>query len=176
MPSGLPHPRQLAALGPVLCLYRSQAGGELSGWAQAACGRCESVLDSDGLCQNMQFFDDEGRCCWRLYLLPDTDFLAWEQLVEALPECCAAEPEPGLGERLWLRLAGRLGGPAWRASVLRLHALPGGAGGAGVPLLAASLPRLSVCGTEFACRIACREGADCSTLADVHYGGMPAGA
>ena len=31
----LPHPQQLAALGAVLCLYRMQRGGELSGWQQA---------------------------------------------------------------------------------------------------------------------------------------------
>lgn len=158
--SVLPHPQQLAALGAVLCLYRAQAGGELDGWAQAAKVRCESVLDSDGLCESIQFFDREGRCCWRLYLLPDTDFLAWELLAAGLPERCGTEPELGIAERLWRRLARRLGGPAWRASVLRFHALPGGPRSSGTPLLAASLPRLSACGMEVAGRIARREGID----------------
>ena len=71
----LPHPHELAALGAVLCLYRIQAGSELDGWSQAARVSSDSALDSDGLCESLQFFDRDGLCCWRLYLLPDTDFL-----------------------------------------------------------------------------------------------------
>ena len=59
----------------MLCLYRIQAGSELHGWSQAARVGSDSALDSDGLCESLQFFDRDGLCCWRLYLLPDTDFL-----------------------------------------------------------------------------------------------------
>jgi hypothetical protein len=154
----LPHPQQLAAMGAVLCLYRSGAGSELEGWSQAARVACERALDSDGLRESLQFFDGEGRCCWRLHLLPDTDFLAWEQAVAGLPENRTTEPELGIGERLWRRVARRLSGPGWRASVLRLHAVSGGPGFADLPLLAASLPRLSACGLDVAGRIVRREG------------------
>lgn len=152
----LPPPQRLAALGAILCLYRSDAGSELEGWSQAVRIGCERALDSDGLRESLQFFDREGRCCWRLHLLPDTDFLAWEQLAAGVPEG-SPMPELGLGERLWRRLARRLGGPGWRASVLRLHALPA-TPGAAAPLLAASLPVVSPCGMEIAGRIVRREG------------------
>lgn len=174
-PHLLPHPQQLAAVGAVLCLYRAQAGGELDGWAQAARVRCESVLDSDGLCESMQFFDREGRCCWRLYLLPDTDSLAWERLTAELPECLASEPEPGICERLWRRLARRLNGPSWRASVLRFHALPGASSSAGMSLLAASLPRLSACGADVARGIIRREDIDCDVMSDACREGAATG-
>lgn len=150
----MPHPRQLAELGAVLCFHR---GGELEGWSQAVAAACARALDSDGLHETLQFFDGEGRCCWRLQLLPDTDFWAWEQVVAGLPDRLASDPALGLGERLWRRVARCLGGPDWRASVLRLHALPGGPDCAGM-LLAASLPSLSACGEEVAARIVRREG------------------
>ena len=169
----LPHPQQLAALGAVLCLYRSGAGSELEGWSQAARVACERALDSDGLRESLQFFDGEGRCCWRLHLLPDTDFLAWEQVVADLPDSCAAERELGIGERLWRRVARRLGGSGWRACALRLHVVAGGPGFADLPLLAASLPRLSACGLEIAGRVVRREGIAGDALLD---GARPRGA
>ena len=86
----LPHPQQLAALGAVLCLYRMQRGGELSGWQQAQSASCEHVLDSEGLRESVRFHDRDGRCCWQLFLLPDTDFLAWEQMAAQLPAVRAA--------------------------------------------------------------------------------------
>lgn len=163
MARDLPSPQQLAALGAVLCLYRSEAGSELDGWSQAVRVSCESALDSDGLCESLLFFDRDDRVCWRLYLLPDTDFIAWEWMGGCVPGECGAPP--GLAERLWRRLARRFGGPAWRASVLRLHAVPTAPGLAG-PLLAASLPRLSACGLEAARRIVRREGVECDALFD----------
>lgn len=57
----LPHPRELAALGAVLCLYRIQAGNELDGWSQAVGPSSDSTLDSDGLCKSLQFFDRGAR-------------------------------------------------------------------------------------------------------------------
>lgn len=156
--TAMPQPRQLAALGAVLCLYRGSGAGELEGWSQAMSAACARTLDSDGLHESLQFFDAEGRCCWRLHLLPDTDFWAWEQAVAGLPERVASDPALGVGERLWRRVARRMNGPAWRARVLRLHVVSGGPGGTGWPLLAASLPSLSACGEEVAARILRREG------------------
>ena len=162
----LPHPHELAALGAVLCLYRIQAGSELDGWSQAVRVSSDSALDSDGLCESLQFIDRDGLCCWRLYLLPDTDFLAWEHLLAGLPVQCLAEPGLGLRERLWRRVARHLGGPVWRANVLRFHAPPAGPGFAGQSLLAASLPRLSACGAEVGRRIVRREGVEDAGLID----------
>lgn len=156
----LPHPHEFAALGAALCLYRTHAGSELDGWSQAVRVSSSSTLDSDGLCESLQFFDRDGVCCWRLYLLPDTDFLAWERLLAGLPVQHPPEHAPSIRERLWRRVARRLGGPAWRANVLRFHAPPAGPGFAGQSLLAASLPRLSACGAQVARRIVRREGVD----------------
>lgn len=161
----LPHPHELAALGVVLCLYRVHAGSELDGWSQAVRVNSDSALDSDGLCESLQFFDRDGQCCWRLYLLPDTDFLAWERLLSGLPTQC--QPAGlGIRERLWRRVARHLGGPVWRANVLRFHAPPAGPGFAGQSLLAASLPRLSTCGADVGRRIVRREGIDDAGLID----------
>ena len=168
--SVLPHPQQLAALGPLLCLYRAHAGGELGGWAQAVRAAACSDLDSDGLQECLLFFDRDGRCCWRLYLLPDSDFLAWERLASCLPNRGERESATGggIGERLWHRLAGRLRGADWLGSALRLHALPTSPGFAlrAPPLLAASLATLSPLGAGVARRIALAEGADGAALAD----------
>lgn len=165
-PMALPHPHELATLGAVLCVYRIQAGSELDGWSQAVRSSSHSALDSDGLCESLQFFDRQGDCCWRLYLLPDTDFLAWERLLAALPRYSPKDAGLNIRERLWRRLARHLGGPAWRANVLRFHAPPAGPGFAGQSLLAASLPRLSACGGDVARRIVQREGIDDAGLID----------
>lgn len=158
MPHVLPQPQQLAALGTVLCLYRVQHGSELTGWTQAAYAEAMAGVDSDGLRESVLFFDREGRCCWRLHLLPDSDFLAWDRLMNSLP-CArdAADSQDGVAERLWRRLAGRLLGGHWRACAVRLHALaPAGAS----PVLAASLAGVSPLGAATARRIAQAEGAE----------------
>lgn len=159
----LPHPHQLAALGAVLCLYRAEHGGELAGWQQATSVRVRAGLDSDCLRESLQFLDAGGRCCWRLFLLPDSDFLAWDRLLSRWPEEAGAESPAGVGERLWRRLAGRLRGEQWRAAILRLHELPGEGGR---PVLAASLARLSPLGAATARAIARNEGIDDETLSD----------
>jgi hypothetical protein len=120
----LPHAQQLAALGTVLCLYRPQHGGELSGWAQASHAESQAGVDSDGLRESLAFFDQDGRCCWRLFLLPDSDFLAWDRLLVCLPVREEVEPAAGVGERLWRKLAGRLRGEQWQACVLKLRCPP----------------------------------------------------
>lgn len=159
----LPAPRQLADLGAVLCLHRADQGSELSGWAQATRVAVHSGLDSDGLREALQFFDGNGRCCWQLYLLPDSDFLAWDRLLARLPQDPGPEPAAGIGERLWRRLAGRLRGEQWRAAVLRLHAVRREDG---VEVLAASLGSLSHLGAATARAIARAEAAEGEALAD----------
>lgn len=159
----LPRPQQLAALGAVLCLYRAEHGGELGGWSQAVRAEARAGLDSDGLREVLQFFDASGRGCWRLYLLPDSDFLAWDRLLADLPRETGMESLGGVGERLWRRLAGRLRGEHWQAAAIRLHALTGERG---QTLLAASLAQLSPLGAATARDIARLEGIDRDALAD----------
>jgi len=156
-PHVLPQPQQLAALGTVLCLYRLQHGSELTGWAHAAYAEAAVGVDSDGLHESVRFFDHEGRCCWRLHLLPDSDFLGWDRMMTSLP-CAqeALEREPGVAERLWQRLAGRARGGQWRACTMRLYALM--QPGATPPVLAASLAAVSALGAATARRIIDAEG------------------
>ena len=151
-----PAATQLAALGPVLCLYRTQQGSELAGWQQAVRVEVHTGVGSDGLDERLLFFDAQGRCCWRLCLLPDSDFVAWDRLAASLPAGRDADAG-GLADRLWRRLAGRLLGGQWRACVLHLHALP--QPGA-LPVLAASLPLMSMLSATTAQRLAQAEGAD----------------
>lgn len=153
----LPRAQQLAALGTVLCLYRHQDGGELCGWARAVRVESRAGVDSDGLRESLAFFDHEGRCCWRLYLLPDSDFVAWDRLLALLPSREEAAAASGVGERLWRRLAGRLLGGQWQACVLRLHVVPAEVGR---PVLAASPATVSPLGAATAQRIARAEGAE----------------
>ncbi|AKC86156.1 hypothetical protein [Pseudoxanthomonas suwonensis] len=152
----LPRPRQLAELGSVLCLYRPQRGGELAGWMQAVRAEAATGVDSDGLQESLSFFDDGGQCCWRLFLLPDSDFLAWDMLAAQLPVQCG-DAAQGVADRLWRRLAGRLGGNGWRVCALRLHVL---AQESHAATLAASPAPLSTLGLAAARRIARQEGAE----------------
>lgn len=166
----LPEPSRLAALGAVLCLYRPQHGGELGGWSQAMHACACSGLDSEGLREQVLFFDREGRCCWRICLLPDSDFLAWEDMASQLPAASPAPRPGGIGERLWRGLAGRLQGERWQGSVLRLHALAGHAACARQEqggFLAASPAALSPLGAATARRIARAEGVDADGIAPV---------
>lgn len=84
--------------------------------------------------------DREGRCRARLHLLPDTDYLAWDRLLNQ------AQPvRPGKPSR-WLRRPR----PAW-ATVLRFHTRRL----AGLSVLgAAACPRLSALGRQLAEQIA----------------------
>lgn len=168
----LPELRQLAALGAVLCLSRARSGNALAGWASAVRAEVSCHCDSDGLRESLSFLDRDGQCCWRIYLLPDSDFLAWEELLSQLP------PQPecghtGIAERLLSRLANRLNGGHWQASALRLHALPCGANGTA---LAASLAPLSELGLATARRIACDEGVLDDALDEAHSPSIPTGA
>lgn len=156
----MPSVAGLASLGTVLCVYRSRYGGELGGWAQAVSAESWCGIDSDGWHECLQFRDRSGQCCWRLYLLPDSDFFAWEQLTAQLPRG-ETQPSPGDGiaTRLWRRMASRVGGERWLASVLRLHTMPQ-LQATPVPVLAASLAPVSVFGADVVRRIARIEGID----------------
>ena|GEM_PF-344956 len=163
----LPTPRQLAQLGTVLCLYRQASGGELAGWSQAVRAEAGAELDSDGMQESLLFYDRADRCCWRLYLLPDSDFLAWERLAALLPPHADPLASAGIAERLLRRLAGNLG-ERWTGSILRLHELRAGPGSGFAPpaVLAASLASVSPLGAGIARRIAHRQGAEAASLVD----------
>lgn len=155
---GLPLPAQLAGLGTVLCLYRA-GSGSLDGLRQAtSVAACQGV-DSEGVVESLCFHDAQQRCCWRLYLLPESDFLAWDHLVSQLPAAAEAA-QPGVAERLWRRMATRLGGEGWRMCALRLHASRDGQS------LTASPAVLSRLGGTVARRIARSEGAEGQVCVD----------
>ncbi|KAF1013947.1 MAG: hypothetical protein GAK31_02970 [Stenotrophomonas maltophilia] len=113
-----PTPAQLASLGTVLCLYRAD-GSELAGWRQAVSVHACQGVDSEGVRESLCFVDARGRCVWRLYLLPDSDFLAWDRVVATLPPGPEHAADGSIGERLWRRLVGHLGGQRWRLCALR---------------------------------------------------------
>lgn len=152
----LPSVTELAALGTVLCVFSRRYGGELGGWMQATDAELCSGIDSDGWHECLRFRDRNGDCCWRLYLLPDSDFLAWERLQSRLP---ATEAMSGLSDavagRLWRRLSARVGGERWQSSVVRLHALRQPS-----LLLAASPAPVSPLGADMLRRVSRIEGLD----------------
>lgn len=162
----LPQPQQLAALGTVLCLYRSQDLPALAGWTRATGAQWSAGIDSDGLRENLWFHDSDGGLCWRLYLLPDSDFMAWDQLSLALPTRVEHDVDGGLCNRLWRRMADHVRGDIWHACVLQLHALHGVAGipTAAQPVLAASLVRPSAVGMAVARRIASAAGVSATSF------------
>jgi hypothetical protein len=170
----LPTPEALAALGTVLCVYRSRCGdgqgGELGGWQQAMRAEAWCGIDSDGWQECLQFRDRDGACCWRLYLLPDSDFLAWDRLQQALPRVDAPHAgcrDDGIAGRLWRRVSLHLGGERWRLSALRLHALAS-SHGAPATTLAASLAPVSPLGAGMLQRVARLEGIDLGARVDVN--------
>ncbi|WOB27300.1 MULTISPECIES: Hemin transport protein [Xanthomonas] len=159
--AALPRVPQLSALGTVLCLYRPALGNELDGWQHAVDAAVSRQVDSDGVRESIWFFDADGQCCWRLYLLPDSDFLSWDRLVSRLPPLPTETHGLGVGERLWHRLAGRLRGESWRLSALRLQSTANRQ----QPLVA-SLATVSALGAEVAARLAREEGIDGRVAAD----------
>lgn len=166
VPGVLPHPRQLAALGAVLCLYRVRHGAALAGWAKAAHAEMGAGIDSDGLRESLSFYDCDGRSCWLLYLLPDSDFRAWDRLSRELPSRVDRDSSIGTCQRIWRRVTEQVHGDCWRACALRLHVLPVATTFEAVAqsVLAASLAPLSRCGEAAARRIARAECADGSFL------------
>lgn len=166
LPALLPSPPELAALGTLLCLYRPHAGGELGGWLRAERAETSTALDSDGMRECLVFRDVAGECCWQLFLLPDSDFLAWERLSARLPaQRGTAGAQAGLAERMLQRLSGRTRHGEWQASLLRLHARHGAVGD-GPPVLAATLAAVSPMGAAAARSIARSQHADAQALRD----------
>ncbi len=159
--AALPRPQQLAALGTVLCLYLPALGNALDGWQHAVTAAACLQVDSDGVRESICFFDAAGHCCWRLCLLPDSDFLSWDRLISRLPPLTLDTHELGVGERLWRRLAGRLRGNIWRLSAVRLQTA-----GSRNRSLAANLATVSALGAEVAARLAREEGIDCRIAVD----------
>lgn len=103
-------------LGPVLWLWRAPPGcaadlSAVAGW------NCVHRIEPDGICEALRFYREDGREQARLYLLPDSDYLAWEQLLHGVP-CSTPEPQRGLHQRLreaaWTRA-----GHAWQGAVVR---------------------------------------------------------
>lgn len=114
----------LGALGPLLCLHAPADPHLLSGWRRACTVRAHVRLDSDGPHEALHFFDTDGVGCWRLYLLPDSDFHAWERLLATLPVHVDGVAS---GRRFWR--SKRMALPQWHACALRLHAVSDSAGG-----------------------------------------------
>lgn len=158
----LPRPEQLAGLGAVLCQFRTGYGGELGGWARAVRAATSTSVDSDCVRERLVFFDADGRPCWQLHLLPDTDFLAWEQVCAALP-AYQEESAANIATRLWRRLADR---EPWQLDAMHLHVMPPAPGFASIGVLAASPAPLSPLSAEAARRIARREGIEARRLID----------
>lgn len=136
----------LGALGPVLCLHAPSDPHPLTGWRRARKVRAQVRLDSDGPHEALHFFDTDGRDCWRLYLLPDSDFHAWEKLLASLP---VHVDGPAAGRGFWRGKRSAL--PHWQACALRLHPVADPAGG--IELAAAEV-MLSPLGRNCAQRLA----------------------
>ncbi len=175
--AGLPPPERLAAVATVLCVYPRRHRDALDGWLQAARAERLVRVDALGECEAMLFHDARGRACWRLYLLPDSDFLAWDDAAGVLPAHRGREARTdawaGLRRRWLRRVRGR-----WRAEVLRLRVLHAPEGQA---VLVADSAALSALGHAHARRIAAGEGAAlrrqtqvCCCLASAAPGDAPA--
>jgi hypothetical protein len=105
----------LIALGPVVCLHRREDAERLRedalpllAWSRA---QAISEVDSDGPREALRLYDLEGQAALQLCLLPDSDFLAWERLLQSLPvraEAAAPLCRPSwLARLLWRARVGR---------------------------------------------------------------------
>jgi hypothetical protein len=168
---------RLPRLGPVLCLYPAKrcAGQdlrrpadapwplqhELTALLAAAGTRAEFELSSEGLNERIWFLDPSGRPQFGLWLLPDTDYLAWDALIAKLvDERRDITLGPGWCERLRARWQWRLAnGCAWCAGAHRfgMACIDGRAALALLPVA-----RLSALGSERMERIAA--GYACSVV------------
>lgn len=161
----------LPRLGNVLWLYRDRSPssplppcgehGQLAighpavAALHAATGmRAHSSVTSQGPREWLEFVDADGNVLAKLYLLPDTDFLAWDQMLAnrtATP--AAGEGSSWQAPLRYLRNAiGRVGSP-W-------HALPLRFGRARLALDATIASSLSQVGRHLAATIADDERAD----------------
>lgn len=161
----------LPRLGSVLWLYRQRGGTapcplpESSAEmafdhpALLALGSCvrvrvDAAVTSQGPRECLEFLDAAGEVQAKLFLLPDTDYLAWDQmLAPRLRQPELREAAHWQAPLRYLRAAvARLGTP-WRALPLRFAQ--------GRPTLAASIPgTLSPVGQRLAAAIASDERAE----------------
>lgn len=109
-----------ARVGPLLCLYPG-TGGELRGWRDARALCAESCVDSEGVRESLRLLDEGGRSCLRLFLLPDSDYCAWEALRARLPSVAGEARSRRCAKCLFQRLCLRAGEQGeWKASLLRI--------------------------------------------------------
>lgn len=165
-----PRFRQLCALGPVLCLYPSDGGAGAVGlppgapwpWQRELLGvlaadgvAAAAGVDSDGPQEWLWFLDAGRRPQFGLHLLPDSDYLAWERLLDDLPLTQRYEHRP-LGGCSGLLDRRRRTGHGWWAAIRRFRLGYPGA----VPVLALEpVSRLSPAGCVLLQRIAQQRGA-----------------
>ena len=160
----------LQRLGPVLCLYpggRSAADAiqmpaqapwpmqrELAALLSAVGLRAELDIGSDGPNERTWFLDQAGRPCFGLWLLPDTDYLAWDALLaDHSTERRALDCATGWCERLRHRWHGwRAAGSRWCGGVRRFCIINRHDGRAMLGLV--PVPNLSPLGQRCANRIA----------------------
>jgi hypothetical protein len=168
--SGLPSAGQLARLSHVLCAYPVRQGGVLEGWGRAVRVEACAGLDGDDMHECLRFLDHEGRCCWRLYLLPDTNFLAWDRLLARLPACSASVWAEDARHGLLRRFIDRRRNRHWCACIVRLHRIRDDAVSISRSraVLAASAACVSPLGLDAARSIARGEGLHCGNGRPVH--------
>ncbi|QWP76632.1 Hemin transport protein [Lysobacter sp. K5869] len=111
----LPAPERLAAVATVLCLRPRRQRDALEGWRAAR----EARRLGDGADEALSFRDAAGRECWRLYLLADSDFLAWDDAAASLACVPSRASAWAAAARWWRRLRGGSRAQALRLSVLR---------------------------------------------------------
>lgn len=146
--------RALAGVGPVLCVFPDSERNELNALRRASQICAECCIDDDGIRESLRLCDEAGSTCARLFLLPDSDYTAWERLREGLP-CVASESRASACEKCvhFVRCLGRmLRGSGWKSSLLKIEP-----GRREQPCVSAV--NISRIGREFACRIARAEGA-----------------
>jgi hypothetical protein len=126
--------------------------------ARCLCASAHVQVTSHGPREWLSFRDADGNALAKLYLLPDTDYLAWDEMVAAMRFAPPVkEPADWQAHTAFLRLAFARLGTAWQARLVTfehrrlpwLHTL-----GARAPL------KLSLLGVEIARLIAASENAE----------------
>jgi hypothetical protein len=72
----------------VLCVYRASDTHVLAGLTTSREVRPLARVDPMGPCEGLDFLDAAGLLCWRLFLLPDSDYWAWDTLLSAWETEC----------------------------------------------------------------------------------------
>ncbi|UXI67582.1 hypothetical protein [Tahibacter amnicola] len=112
--------RRLPALGPVLWLWR---GGDAKAFDFAKVHAWHALhhVGPDGVHEGVSLVAHDGREVARLCLLPDSDYLGWERLLESAsaPDSTrAADIHRCLRELAWIR-----SGRRWQAAPVRFQPL-----------------------------------------------------